>query len=49
MEGIDRAERRRSRRELAKRPQWETLEEFTRASRSGGGGGCAGRIPNIYP
>src|SRR5271167_5273186 len=31
MQSIDRAERRRSRRELAKRPQWGTLEEFTRS------------------
>ena len=30
MESINRAERRRSRRELAKRPQWGTHEEFTR-------------------
>ena len=30
MQSINRAERRRSRRELAKRPQWGTLEEFTR-------------------
>ena len=31
MQRISRAERRRSSRELAKRPQWETLEEFTRS------------------
>jgi hypothetical protein len=31
MQRISRAERRRSNRELAKRPQWETLEEFTRS------------------
>ena len=30
MQSINRAERRRSSRELAKRPQWGTLEEFTR-------------------
>jgi hypothetical protein len=29
MQSISRAERRRSSRELAKRPQWGTLEEFT--------------------
>ncbi len=31
MQSISRAERRRSRRESAKRPQWETLEEFARS------------------
>src|SRR6266851_2389969 len=31
MQSINRAERRRSRRELAKCPQWGTLEEFTRS------------------
>src|SRR5438445_8887652 len=31
MQRINRAERRRSRRELVKRPQWGTLEEFTRS------------------
>ena len=31
MQSIDRAERCRSRRELAKRPQWVTLEEFARS------------------
>ncbi|MGA7632189.1 MAG: transposase [Terriglobales bacterium] len=31
MQRISRAERRRSSRELAKRPQWRTLEEFTRS------------------
>ena len=31
MQSINRAERRRSRRELAKRPQWGTLEEFARS------------------
>jgi len=31
MQRISRAERRRSSGELAKRPQWETLEEFTRS------------------
>ena len=31
MQSITRAERRRSRRELAKRPQWGTLEEFARS------------------
>jgi hypothetical protein len=33
MQRISRAERRRSSRELAKRPQWGTLEEFTRSGR----------------
>ena len=31
MQSVNRAERRRSSRELAKRPQWGTLEEFTRS------------------
>ena len=31
MQSINRAERRRSRRELAEYPQWGTLEEFTRS------------------
>ena len=31
MQSISRAERRRSRRESAKRPQWGTLEEFARS------------------
>src|SRR5437773_12048904 len=31
MQSINRAARRRSNRELAKRPQWGTLEEFTRS------------------
>ena len=31
MQSINRAERRRSRRELAKRPQWGILEEFARS------------------
>ena len=31
MQSISRAEQRRSRRELAKRPQWGTLEEFARS------------------
>jgi hypothetical protein len=31
VESISRAERRRSRREFAKRAQWESLEEFTRS------------------
>ena len=31
MQSISRAEHRRSRRELAKRPQWGTLEEFARS------------------
>ncbi len=31
MQSINRAERRRSSRELAKRPQWGSLEEFTRS------------------
>ena len=31
MQSINRAERRRSRRELAQCPQWGTLEEFTRS------------------
>ena len=31
MQSINRSERRRSRRELAKRPQWGILEEFARS------------------
>ena len=42
MQSINRAERRRSRRELAKRPQWGTLEEFARGQDSELAPGCAG-------
>jgi len=43
MQSINRAERRRSRRELTECPQWGTLEEFTRSRIQRAGSGTCWR------